>query len=142
MRLNEAQIQFVTSNRSAAMITTGSDGIPKAVRVGVAFVDGKLWSSGTRNRIRTRRLREDPRCTLFVFEPGYQALTIETAVTIIDGSVAADHSVRLFRTMQARPDGPLSWFGRELDEDAFRLHMIEEERLIYEFDVDHAYGLS
>ncbi|MFP4072746.1 MAG: pyridoxamine 5'-phosphate oxidase family protein [Actinomycetota bacterium] len=141
MSLTAEQREFLDKNRSAAMITVGGDGMPKAVRVGVALVDGKIWSSGTQERERTRRLRRDPRCTLFVFEPGWNALTLETTVELLEGDAVADQSVRLFRVMQARPEGPLMWFGKELDEDAFRQAMIEGRRLIYEFHVNKAYGL-
>jgi len=44
--------------------------------------------------------------------------------------------------MQGRPSGPLSWFGGELDEEAFLRTMVEEGRLIYEFDVLRSYGLT
>src|SRR5258708_34684290 len=33
-------------SRGAAMVTLRADGTPHAVRVGMALVDGKLWSSG------------------------------------------------------------------------------------------------
>jgi Pyridoxamine 5'-phosphate oxidase len=93
------------------MITVGEDGLPKVVRVGIALVDGKIWSSGTRDRVRTRRLRQDPRCTLFVFDAGFLWLALETRVEIHDGPDAADPNLRLFREIQGRPQGPLRWFG-------------------------------
>jgi hypothetical protein len=37
--------------------------------------------------------------------------------------------------------GNLIWYGREVTPDAFRRMMVEEERLIYEFEVNRAYGL-
>lgn len=141
MSLTPEQREFLDTNRSAAMITIGGDGMPKAVRVGVALVDGKIWSSGTQDRARTQRLRRDPRCTLFVFEPGWNALTLETTVELLEGDEVADQSVRLFRVMQGKPEGPLRWFGEEMDEDTFRQAMIEGRRLIYEFHVNKAYGL-
>jgi hypothetical protein len=54
MALTPAETAFLESQHSAAMITTGEGGIPKAVRVGVALVDGRLWSSGTQSRVRIR----------------------------------------------------------------------------------------
>ena len=125
---------------SAAMITIGDGGWPKPVRVGVALVDGKLWSSGTQDRVRTRRLRRDPRCTLFVFDQAFRWLAVEATVTILEGPGAAAQNLQLFRVMQDRPGGPLSWFGGELDEGAFLQAMAEEHRLIYEFDVHRSYG--
>lgn len=142
MELTSTQQEFIDSNRSAAMITVGEDGFAKAVRVGVAVVDGRVWSSGTADRVRTDRLREDPRCTLFVFGPGHQALTLETMVSLIEGSEAIGESVRLFRQMQGRPEGPLTWYGEELDEESFRRAMVDQKRLIYAFAVVNTYGVE
>jgi hypothetical protein len=141
MALSEADLAYLQEHQSAAMITVAADGVAKVARVGVAVVDGKLWSSGTAGRRRTRRLRDDPRCTLFVFDAGYGYLGLETTVTILDGPEVADLSVHLFRVMQRRPEGPLSWFGGELDEGAMRQAMVDEGRIIYEFEVHRSYGL-
>ena len=123
------------------MITVARDGTPRVARVGVALVDGRLWSSGTQARVRTRRLRRDPRCTLFVFEAGWSWLALETTVRILDGDDAPDLNVRLFRKMQGRPTGPLSWFGGELEEEDLMAVMRDEQRLIYEFEVLRSYGM-
>lgn len=141
MGLADREREFVAGHSAAAMVTVGEDGLPKVARVGVALVDGALWSSGTRDRVRTPRLRRDPRCTLFVFDPGFAWLALETTVRILDGPDAARDSLRLFRQMQGRPDGSLSWFGRELDEAEFLGVMAEEGRLIYEFSVQRSYGM-
>lgn len=50
-------------------------------------------------------------------------------------------NLRLFRQMQDRPTGPLSWFGGEFEEEDFLARMKVEERLIYEFEPPHTYGL-
>ncbi len=141
MALSAADIAFLQDRHTAAMITLGLDGMPKAVRVGVALVDGELWSSGTRDRVRTDRLRGDPRCTLFVFDQGYAWRSFETTVTILDDEHAPALNLRLFRKMQGRPSGPLSWFGGELSEEAFLQRMVDEGRLIYRFDVQRSYGM-
>jgi hypothetical protein len=86
-------------------------------------------------------LRRDPRCTLYVHDPGYAWLALETSATILDGPDAPELSLRLFRVMQDRPTGPLSWFGGELSEDDFLRAMVDEGRLLYEFEVHHTYGL-
>ena len=141
MELSESDRAFLAANRSAAMITVTPDGIAKVARIGVALVDGKLWSSGTAQRVRTRRLRSDPRCTLFVFDSAMGFLTLETTVTLLEGPDAPDLQVRLFREMQGRPTGPLTWYGGDLDEEAFRQAMVDDQRLIYEFEIHRAYGL-
>lgn len=142
MDLTNSQRAFIRANPAAAMITVGDDGYAKAVRVGVAVVHGNLWSSGTVDRLRTWRLRQDPRCTLFIFGSGHEALTLETDVEIIDGGDAVPASVELFRTMQGRPNGSLSWYGEELDEETFRRKMVDQKRLIYQFEVIRAYGVA
>jgi hypothetical protein len=141
MSLSEKELEFLRDHHSAAMITVAHDGIAKAARVGIAVVDGQLWSSGTRDRVRTRRLRRDPRCTVLVFDPGFAWLTLETTVTLLDGPEAPELNLRLMRQMQGRPEGPVSWFGGDLDEDAFLKLMAEEGRLIYQFEVHRAYGM-
>ena len=102
----------------------------------------RLWSSGTQDRVRTSRLRRDPRCTLFVFDQQFSWLTLETTVTLLEGPEAAAQNLRLFRAMQNRPSGSLSWFGGELDEASFLQTMTEEGRLVYEFDITRSYGMS
>jgi uncharacterized pyridoxamine 5'-phosphate oxidase family protein len=141
MVLTEAQQIFLENNHSAAMITVGKDGKPKVARVGTALVDGRLWSSGTEERKRTARLRRDPRCTLFVFDAAWRWLTLETAVRILDGADMPSLQLKMFRQMQNRPTGDLSWLGKELSEAEFLSVMEQEHRLIYEFEILHAYGM-
>jgi hypothetical protein len=141
MALSDRDVAFLEANHSAAMITVGADSRPKAARVAVALVDGRLWSSGTADRVRTRRLRNDPRCTLYVHAETFSFMTLETVVTILDGADAAQLSVRLFRILEDRPSGPLGWSTGELDEEAFLDAMVQEQRLIYEFEVQRTYGL-
>jgi hypothetical protein len=142
MTLSEAHAAFLQDHHSAAMITLASDGTPRAVRVGVAMVDGKLWSSGTKARVRTKRLRRDPRCTLFVFDPGWSWMALETTVHLLEGPDAPELNVRLFRLMQNRPTGNLSWFDGEYEEDDFLRMMVGEGRLISEFEIHRAYGTT
>ncbi len=141
MEFDDKARAFLDKNHSAGMVTLRSDGTPHVVRIGVALVDGKLWSSGTQDRVRTKRLRRDPRCTLFVFDPGFAWLSLETSVTILDRPDAAHLNLRLFRHMQDKASGPLQWFGGELSEDEFLRTMADQGRLIYEFEVHKSYGL-
>lgn len=142
MPLSDADLQFLEHHHSAAMITVAANGIAKPTRVSVALVDGKLWSSGTQSRVRTRRLRKDPRCTLFVFDPDSAWRGLETTVTMLDGPDAAQLNLRLFRETLGVPTGPIDWFGRQFTEEQFLAAMVEQERLIYEFDVHRSYGVG
>jgi Pyridoxamine 5'-phosphate oxidase len=146
MELSAEQLAFLEANHSAAMIVVRRDGAAHAVRMATAVVDGRIWSSGTQDRLRTRLLRRDPRSTLFVFGSGQGYLTLECGVTLIEGPDVPELSVRLFQTMQAAmqpppPPGHLMWFGKPLNLDDFRKTMVDERRLIYQFEVNRAYGL-
>jgi len=141
MTLTPEQQAFLETHASAAMITSAKDGTPKVARVGITFVDGKLWSSGTQDRVRTARLRRDPRCTLFVFDAAWRWLTLETKVRILEGPNIPSLQLRMFRQMQNRPSGDINWFGQEMGEEDFLRRMEQEGRLIYEFEIGHAYGM-
>ena len=65
---------------------------------------------------------------------------LETTVTILDGADAPAQNVRLFREMQGKPTGPLSWFGGELTDEEFLRTMADEGRLIYRFEAHRTYG--
>jgi len=139
---------YLAGHRAAAMITIRPDGSPHAVRCGIALVDGKLWSSGTRGRKRTEHLRRDPRCTLFVFgsstEDQFSYLSLDTRVTVLDGPDAPELNVQLFTVMQAAmnpPEGSLLWNGKPLPLDEFRQAMIDEGRLIYQFEITGSHGM-
>ena len=91
--------------------------------------------------MRTRRLRANPRCVLYVHDAIASWMALETTVTILDGADVPAQSVQLFRVMQSRPSGPLSWFASELDEAAFHQQMVDEQRVIYQFEIHKAYGM-
>jgi uncharacterized pyridoxamine 5'-phosphate oxidase family protein len=138
--LASRDLKFLQANPTAAMITIGTDGIPKVARVSVAMIDGRLWSSATEDRVRTRRLRKDPRCTLYVHDPHFGWLTLETTVTILERPYALSMNVRLFRLLQGRPKGMMDWFGGQLTEEEFLQKMVEEKRIKFEFEVHRSYG--
>jgi len=135
---------YLKQNHSAAMISLRRDGTPHAVRVGIALVVGKIWSSGTQTRLRTRHLRRDPRSTLFVFEGQWRWLALECRVTILDGPEAPQQNLRLFQVMQQGmpvEPGHVIWYGQPLTHDRFLDRMVQEQRLIYEFEIQRAYGM-
>lgn len=141
MPLSDADIEFLTANHSAAMVTVGADGRPKVARIAVALVDGRLWSSGTRDRVRTARLRRDPRCTLYVHDDQFSFLGLETDVTMLEGPDVPEQTIRMFRLMRGQPTGPLSWFGAEYEDEPFRQVLVDEGRLLYQFEVQRSYGI-
>lgn len=123
---------FLDQHHGAIQATLKKDGTPHLVRVGVGLVDGKLWSSATQTRVRTKHLRRDPRSTLFIQgENPWHWLGLETRVTILDGPEAVDQNLALYRVLAGKdPD----------DMDEYRDAMVKDERIIYEFEILRAYG--
>ena len=146
MDFDDKTSAYLQKHRGAGMVTLRADGTPHVVRVGVALVDGKLWSSGTQTRARTRHLRRDPRSTLFVFDDSFGYLGIDARVTILEGPDVPELSIKLFGVMQAgmpgiQTPGNLMWNGVELTPERFRQAMLDEQRLIYQFEPVRTYGL-
>ncbi len=125
--------EFLETNHHAVMTTLRKDGTPHVARMDVGLVDGKLWSSGTQTRVRTKHLRRDPRAALAVldFEGGYRWLGLECKVTILEGDDAPELNLKLYRTIAKEPD----------DVAEYLVAMVREQRLIYEFEVLNTYGM-
>jgi PPOX class probable F420-dependent enzyme len=130
--MDERMRAFLEQHHAAAMVTLKADGSPHVARVGVGLVDGHLWSSGTKTRVRTAHLRRDPRSALMVLsqENPWEWLGLETVVTIHDGPDAAERNLALYRALQGEPD----------DLREYLEAMVREERLIYEFEILRGYG--
>ena len=126
--------EFLEQNHSAVMTTTKADGMPHVAMVGVGLVDGKLWSSGTETRVRTKHLRRDPRAALLVLAKGtrYRWLGIEADVNILDGDDAPQLNLQLYRVLAGDPD----------DVKEYLEAMVKEQRLIYEFEIRRTYGMQ
>ncbi len=131
--MDEAVEQFLQENHGAVMTTLKKDGTPHVARIGVGLVDGKLWSSSTKTRVRDKHVRRDPRSTLCVLhnETPYTWVGIESRVTIHDGPDAVDKNLALYRVLAGEPD----------DLQEYRDAMVREQRLIYEFSIERTYGM-
>lgn len=130
--MEEAVRRFLENNHSAVMATTKKDGTTHLARIGVGLVDGKLWSSATKTRVRTKHLRRDSRSGLLVMnlENRYEWLGLETTVTILEDDDAPQLNLRLYRALAGEPE----------DVDEYLEAMVKEQRIIYEFSIERAYG--
>lgn len=129
----EAKVRdFLEQHHAAVMTTLKPDGTPHVARVGVGLVEGKLWSSSTRTRVRNKHLQRDPRSTLVVldYDDPYRWMGLETRVTILDDDNAVENNLALYRVLAGEPD----------DLQEYREAMVKEERIVYEFAIDRAYG--
>ena len=137
--------RFIAAHPHAAMITVGADGRPKAVKMEAAVVDGVLESASHADKVRTRRLRSDPRCTLYFADDEYRWLSLEADVEIVEGSGAPAGLLRYFRVRDDNPAGLLDYHSDRshysgLDDDAFQQVMADEKAVLYRFTVTGSYG--
>jgi hypothetical protein len=117
-------------------------------RVELGVVDGRIRSAGSPNLVRSRNLRRDPRCSLFVFGPHPWWLGLETKVAILDDADAPDELIRLLRIrhvdatppgmVMAHDDSILS--DRLYTEAEFLEHAREERLFVFDFTIQRAYG--
>ena len=130
--MDERLREFLLHNHAAIMVTVRQDGSPHVARVTVGLVDGRIWSSGTQTRVRTRHLRTNAQAALCVLkEPDHHDwLGIEGVVTIHEGPDVIEKLLALRRAVGREP--------RDLEE--FRRTMVEQHRLIYEFSVQRWYA--
>ena len=130
--MDEKALKFLETNHSAIMVTLKQDGTPHVARVGVGLVDGKLQSSGTESRVRTKHLKRDPRAGLCVLDDGnrYAWLGIEARTAILDGPDAPERNLALYRVLAGEPE----------DVDEYLGAMRTEGRLVYEFEAKRTYG--
>ena len=149
MDLDEKATAFLQANRGAAMVTLRRDGMPHVARIAVCLIDSRILSSSTQTRVRTRNLRRDPRCTLFVFElpsqPGARTgggyLGLETTVRIHNGPDAGQRNLDYMRFLMGTQDGKVVYQGQPRTDEEFLDLMVKEQRILYEFTPTRAYGV-
>lgn len=124
--------EFLAEHHSAIQATTRADGTPHQARIDVGLVKGKLWSSATQDRVRTKHLRRDPRCSLLVLgKTPWHWLGLDCRVNILEGEDAPQLNLALYRELAGEPD----------DLEEYLAAMVTERRIIYEFEVLNTYGM-
>jgi PPOX class probable F420-dependent enzyme len=132
-RVEDRVRDFLEKNHLAVMASTKRDGTPHVAMVSVGLVDGKLWSSGTQTRLRTKNLRADNRATLCVTDSSnpWAWLAIESEVAILEGPEAVEQNLALYTVIRGEPPDDL---------EEYRRAMVAEQRIIYEFRIRRTYG--
>jgi hypothetical protein len=133
VELNERAAAFLRNNHAAIMVTVRTDGSAHVARVSCGLVDGRVWSSGTESRVRTKHLRTNPHGTLSVFSTRDRLwLGVEALVVIHDGADAPQKTLALHRAMGREPE----------DVDQFLQNAAAQKRIIYEFQPTRIYGAA
>ena len=136
MELAEA-LGRVEGRRDAVLTTLRSDGSPQLTNIYFSLVDGLVRISVTDSRAKTKNLRRDPRCSLWV--PGddffhWVVLEGEAELSAVARAVddeATDELVAHYRAIYADHE----------DWDEFRRSQVADGRLIVRLRPTRAYGL-
>jgi PPOX class probable F420-dependent enzyme len=130
VEFNELALKFLDENHSCIMTTVRADGTAHVARVSCGVVDGKLWSSGTKARVRTKHVRANPNATLAVFARDRRWIGIEGTVTIHEGPDAPEKTLALARAQGREPEDPA----------AYMRDMAAQQRIVYELEPKRIYG--
>ncbi len=129
--MDEQIAAFIQEHSTGSMITVRKNGSAHVARVTIGMVDGKVWSTGNADRVRTRHLRTNPRATFFVFDPRSRRwVGLEGTVTIHEGPGTPEKCLVFRRAVGQEPK----------DVDTFLREMAEVNRVVYELEVERAYG--
>ena len=132
--LSEHHRSFLAANHTAVMATVDDRGRPHAVPVLCALIDGRLWSSGTDLRVRTRYLEARPHASLTVLAKGFwgEWLGVSGPVEIRRDRRVEDN-LRLYRAVTGRDPDDLA---------AYRAAMVTERRLVSVLTPERVYPSS
>lgn len=123
--------KFLETVHSGSMITVRADGSAHVARVTIGMVDGKVWSTGNHDRVRTKHVRANPRATYFIFDTRSRRwLGLEGTVTIHEGPDAPQKCLAFRRAVGTPPQ----------DVDVFLQEMRDTERVVFELEVERSYG--
>ena len=137
---DNAELEAIIANgREAVIIAVNKDGYPQPSNVRYRWYpeEGLARVTTTDTRLKTKQLRRDPRCALYV--PGkhdFQFAVLEadaeiSAVATTPGDDACRELLGLYTDL----------LGDRGDEDAFFASMIEHERLVIRLRPKRIYGL-
>jgi PPOX class probable F420-dependent enzyme len=133
----DTALAFAVARQRGVFTTIRADGRPQLSNVMYAAVEGEFWISVTASRAKTRNLRRDPRCVLYV--PGedfWNYVVLDGVVTLSE--VAQDaHDDATEQLVEYYRRGA----GEHPDWDDFRSTMVREERLLAKLRPSSASGI-
>ncbi|MEO8540719.1 MAG: PPOX class F420-dependent oxidoreductase [bacterium] len=99
------QDAFVRAMKSAIVTSLRKDGSPTTSLIFYAVDGDDLLFSTTRDRIKTKTLKRDPRAVLTVLDEGapYRYVSVEGIATVVEADVVPDH-IAINRAMRGAPD--------------------------------------
>lgn len=133
----DTALAFANARKRGVLTTLRADGRAQLSNIMYVPVDGEMWISVTSSRAKTKNLRRDPRCVLYV--PGedfWNYVVLDGTASLTD--VAADeHDAIVEQLVEYYRRGS----GEHPDWDEFRSVMVQEGRLLARVRATSAYGM-
>jgi PPOX class probable F420-dependent enzyme len=136
--IDEKLLTLLSSTENGVLVTIKRDGRPQLSNVTFGFDrDSRtVVVSITEDRAKARNLRRDPRVSLHVTTPGFDAWVVLEGVAQLLGPAravddpATEALVQVYRSIR----------GEHPDWDEYRRAMVEQSRVVMSFVVEHSYG--
>ena len=133
-------IAFARTRGQGVLVTRRRDGRPQLSNIVYAMAtDGLARISLTEDRAKTKNLRRDPACSLYVPGDDFWSYVVLDGTSSLSGVARSpddevvEELVALYRTIRN---------GEHPDWDEYRRVMVEEHRLVARFHPTHAYGIA
>lgn len=131
-------LRFVGSRQQGVLLTLRQNGRPQASNI-LYGIDkqGLIRISVTETRAKTKNLRRDPRCSLYVVGDNFWQYVVVDATAELSPPVrtpddqVADELVDYYRFLR----------GEHPDWDEYRQSLVTEERVLLRLYPEYAYGL-
>lgn len=131
---HDAALRFLAENHRGVFCALRKDGRPHQSPVVYALTDGKVRISSTRDRVKTRLLRRDPRASLCVITEKFfgDYLCAEGKVRLVEDPEGREN-LALYEAITGKGPDDLAEYLRA---------MKEEKRLVIEMSVERIYPLE
>ena len=133
----DTALSFATAHQRGVLGTIRSDGRSQLSNIMFVPVDGELWISVTATRAKTKNLRRDPRCVLYVPGDDFWNFVVLDGVATLSEVTKDAHDGAAEQLVEYYRRGA----GEHPDWDEFRSTMVREERLLAKFRPTSAYGM-
>jgi PPOX class probable F420-dependent enzyme len=136
--IEDKLLALLSATENGILVTIKKDGRPQLSNVTYGYdpASRMVQVSITEDRAKARNLRRDPRVSLHVTTPGFDAWVVAEGVADLLGPAravddpATEALVALYRGIR----------GEHPDWDEYRAAMVEQSRVAMSFVVQHSYG--
>jgi PPOX class probable F420-dependent enzyme len=133
----DTALAFATARKRGVLTTLRADGRPQLSNIMYVHSDGEFWISVTDARAKTKNLRRDPRCVLYV--PGedfWNYVVLDGTASLTDVATDAHDGITEQLVEYYRRGS-----GEHPNWDEFRSVMVQEGRLLAKVRPTSAYGM-